>query len=846
MAKRPSISSVGSGYTSPETLNQNFQNIAEAFDNTLSRDGSSPDQMESDLDMNSNDILNAKDVKVAGTLSVAGVDINDLLQGVGPGTVFNTTNRFSGTGSQTTFTLTKDPISRSNTMVYINGIYQQKDTYFLSGNDLVFSEAPPTGVDNIEVNIQESTETGVLEADVNLGVSSSPTETTITNTGGDNATIPSATPASSGVMSASDKTKLDGVEDKLDQAHYSTRASFVTDVSGGKSWAVGDVVTADGVDYLYDNTSTHLPSLTGWKEHGEPTPVHFGALGDGTTDDVAAFQSLVSYLSSDSIENAVSEGNRKQVNLLGRKYLFGSPLYIGRFDWNQDGAFEVDYGQIYGVEFTNGRIEADSAGTWVDKISGEIGKALVYVGTVTNVDGTTFGDGSGNMFEVMNIRFSNMEFGGAFKTGGVYVENTYRTTFFNCLFYDFGVGCVGVETSWQNNSKNPRGLIAKNQETVVANCRFEGDRRANGFDEAPGKVAFEGGNEIWEAQATVVGNMTLDGAHTSAGEYTSPTGESFFVEIRNAFDAAHGYPDFSQVNFTINGFADLAKTIPVSETMQGPFGGNKTRWSYSEKRYAVITSISCDTAVAGTNNLLTASSSYKTMGVRLKSNDFYVTNSNFTGCAKAMEIHGPAGQILGNHPWSRVIDVYSPSRLVLFEGNYFDFTDVVLWDTFDVQLVNNFTLGNANFIPVTTATNETFAGLLVVGNKFRGNSILETKVHSGGSIIAGNEQEYQIIGNSNEGTPTANHINGFTAWNAGGEFNGFLRVNAGGEFNGALNMVGNNFTSVRVCGLQEHSTEPTGPNGGIAMSDGTSSTNGFGTSGAGLYRKNGGTWTFIG
>lgn len=46
------------------TINNNFQGVSTAIENTLSRDGTSPNQMLSDLDMNNNDILNAKDVHV--------------------------------------------------------------------------------------------------------------------------------------------------------------------------------------------------------------------------------------------------------------------------------------------------------------------------------------------------------------------------------------------------------------------------------------------------------------------------------------------------------------------------------------------------------------------------------------------------------------------------------------------------------------------------------------------------------------------------------------------------------------------------------------------------------------
>jgi len=50
---------ITSGYSSSAALNDNFDLIEAALENTLSRDGTSPNQMTSDLDMNGNQILNA-------------------------------------------------------------------------------------------------------------------------------------------------------------------------------------------------------------------------------------------------------------------------------------------------------------------------------------------------------------------------------------------------------------------------------------------------------------------------------------------------------------------------------------------------------------------------------------------------------------------------------------------------------------------------------------------------------------------------------------------------------------------------------------------------------------------
>jgi len=58
---------------------------------------------------------------------------------------------FSGNNSTVAFTLSADPGSENNTQVFVSGVYQEKDTYSVSGTTLTFSTAPPTGTSNIEV-----------------------------------------------------------------------------------------------------------------------------------------------------------------------------------------------------------------------------------------------------------------------------------------------------------------------------------------------------------------------------------------------------------------------------------------------------------------------------------------------------------------------------------------------------------------------------------------------------------------------------------------------------------------------------------------------------------------------
>lgn len=72
MTKAPALNDVSNVLNAAVPINENWDAIQVAFENTLSLDGSTPNAMGADLDMNSNDILNAGVVnatalKVAGT-----------------------------------------------------------------------------------------------------------------------------------------------------------------------------------------------------------------------------------------------------------------------------------------------------------------------------------------------------------------------------------------------------------------------------------------------------------------------------------------------------------------------------------------------------------------------------------------------------------------------------------------------------------------------------------------------------------------------------------------------------------------------------------------------------------
>lgn len=66
-----------------------------------------------------------------------------------PTSVAFVTDQFSGTGSQTAFTMSVAPANTASVLVAVSGVLQDPSTYSVSGTTLTFSAAPPSGTGNI-------------------------------------------------------------------------------------------------------------------------------------------------------------------------------------------------------------------------------------------------------------------------------------------------------------------------------------------------------------------------------------------------------------------------------------------------------------------------------------------------------------------------------------------------------------------------------------------------------------------------------------------------------------------------------------------------------------------------
>ena len=122
------------------------------------------------LDLTGNGIVGAGTVALTN-LTVGGAQGSDgqVLTSTGSGIAWEDASggsstfgvaTMTGDGSDTTLTLTSDPASENNTQVFIDGVYQPKSSYSVSGTTLTFSTAPPNGT-SVEAIVGSSSPAGV-------------------------------------------------------------------------------------------------------------------------------------------------------------------------------------------------------------------------------------------------------------------------------------------------------------------------------------------------------------------------------------------------------------------------------------------------------------------------------------------------------------------------------------------------------------------------------------------------------------------------------------------------------------------------------------------------------------
>ena len=392
-------------------------------------------------------------------------------------------SNFSGNGTTTAFTLANNPGNENNTQVYIDGVYQQKTTYSVSGTTLTFSSAPPTGTNNIEVVMLTSTTVNTPAAGsvvtasmaddsvtASKIVSSAVTTAKIAD---DAVTIAKIADAalvieSEGIGSNDNDTTLPtsaAVKDYVDtqvagKDALSELSGDTDDVTEGSTNLYFTNARADAritnalkdEDNMASNSATHIPSQQSVKAYVDSQVASKDALSElsGDTDDVTEGSTNLYY--TDARVGTYISGNRTYGNITTTGYIAGPAT------------FTIDPAAV-----------GDNTGTVV--IAGN----LQVDGTTTTINSTTM------EVDDLNITLASGAANAAAADGaGITVDGASAT-----ITYD------GTNDEWDfNKDINVTGTITFDGGTTSANLNFGDNDKAVFGAGSDLEIYHDGSNSI--------------------------------------------------------------------------------------------------------------------------------------------------------------------------------------------------------------------------------------------------------------------------------------------------------------------------------------------------------------
>lgn len=138
------------GFGSVTLINQALSEIEAAFENTVSRDGDLPNQLQFDLDLNGYNILNSGNSDDPNRL-VEYQELVEYVQGAAAGLVVQRIQNITATSGQTVFTLTdfEYQTGSNNLAVYRQGVRQVKGVHYAETSSSVVTFLAGVTLDDV-------------------------------------------------------------------------------------------------------------------------------------------------------------------------------------------------------------------------------------------------------------------------------------------------------------------------------------------------------------------------------------------------------------------------------------------------------------------------------------------------------------------------------------------------------------------------------------------------------------------------------------------------------------------------------------------------------------------------
>ena len=249
---------------------------------------------------------------------------------IGGGAIDLLVNTFAGNGSTTAFTMSSSPLI-ANTLVYIDGVYQNKAAYSVSNDVITFSEAPASGA------VIEATAATVGE------VSTTSTSFAITQLTGNGSTT--AFTLSAQTVENNTNVYFDGVYQS--KANYTVSGSTITFSTAPANGVAIEVMGSEGITLTIGTPDNGTVTLAKMAQNSIDSPQYV----DGSID--LAHMSVNSVDSDQYVDGSIDTAHIADDAVTSAKLAHSLDVVT---------ALSVG-GASNGVEISNGAIALKNSGT---------------------------------------------------------------------------------------------------------------------------------------------------------------------------------------------------------------------------------------------------------------------------------------------------------------------------------------------------------------------------------------------------------------------------------------------------------------------------------------------------